>query len=162
MAMKGGSMQTSSDSRRAYDELILVLLEDADKDMQCRALETLGHQACVQGGEAPISREQRMVDVEMQAEQHRQRAEQAGKDLAQERQRAETAEEDAEWYRVRLRELDAEAKWQKQRAAEAEDEAERWQNRVERLRELLQDLRGKLSAVSVDIDELMGAGDDSR
>jgi chromosome segregation ATPase len=149
-------MQTSSDSRRAYDELILVLLEDADKDMQRRALETLGHQGCVSKDDGRSSGYQATVDDAME------RAREAENAATQYKRRAETAEEDAEWYRTRLRDLDAEVQWQKQRAAEAEDEAERWQNRVERLRELLQGLRGKLSAVSIDIDELMGAGDDSR
>lgn len=149
-------MQTSSDSRRAYDELILVLLEDADKDMQRRALETLGHQACVPDDRRMPPGERTTVDEAMG------RVRDAENAATQYKRRAETAEQDAEWYRNRLREIDAEAKWQKQRAAEAEDEVEWMHNRVERLRELLQNLRGKLSAVSVDIDELMGAGDDSR
>jgi chromosome segregation ATPase len=148
-------MRVSSDSLSASNELILVLLEDADEDMQRRALEALGHQVCVPD-DRRIPGERTTVNDAMG------RARDAENATTQYKQRAETAEEDVEWYRIRLRELDAEVKWQKQRAAEAEDEAERWQNRVERLRELLQDLRGKLSAVLVDVDELMGAGDDSR
>jgi len=134
MATKGGFMRTSNSSFRAYDELLLWLLEDADESVQKRALETLGHQGCVSEGDGRSPGYQATVDQAME------RAPETENAATQYKRRAETAEQDAEWYRINLRERDAEVQRQKQRTAEAEDEAERWQNRVDRLRELLQEI----------------------
>jgi phage shock protein A len=127
-----------------FKGLVLTALQAADEDFARQALLALGHGYCSANAhphsDQPFSTEER----DNIAKWHKQRAEQAGEDLAQQRERAERAEQaannaearleehmrradraeqDAEWYRQRLQErehfannLEARIKDHKQRA----------------------------------------------
>jgi hypothetical protein len=82
-------------NNETFKGMVLGVLQNADEDFARQALLALGHGHCSANAhphsEQPFS-----------AEEHRQRAEPAGKEIERQRQRAEQAEQDVEWYKRRL------------------------------------------------------------